>query len=225
MYVAREAGIFYRLVQRVLWLFFHTITRLRVTGVEHVPLSGPVIVCPNHLHSLDIPLAGMCVRRKTTIMAADKWRGTLGGWVMDLMTDLVYVARGEPDREALAASLKVLKSGGSIAVAPEGTRSRQPGLQKGHDGVSYLAARTGAVIVPIAVWGHEKTFSELRRLRRAEVRVVLCEPIRLPPEAARARTPELAGYTDLVMTAIARQMPPEYRGVYAQRAQEPQPAD
>jgi 1-acyl-sn-glycerol-3-phosphate acyltransferase len=164
---------------------------------------------------LDIPLVGMCVRRRTVIMAADKWKGKPGGWGMERVTQIIYVARGEPDREALAASLKVLKEGGSLAVAPEGTRSRQPGLQKGHDGASYLASRTGAVIVPVAVWGHEKTFNEWRRLRRAEIRVAFCEPIRLPPEASRARAPELEQYTAQVMRAIAAQMPPEYRGVYA----------
>lgn len=215
MYVAKDAGVFYRLAQRVLWFFFHLVTRLRVSGLENVPLTGPVIVSPNHLHMLDIPLVGMSVRRRTVIMAADKWKGKPGGWGMERFTDIIYVARGEPDREALTASLKALKAGGSLAVAPEGTRSRQPGLQKGHDGASYLASRTGALIVPVAVWGHEKTFSEWRRLRRAEVRVVFCEPIRLPPEASRARAPELEGYTDQVMRAIAEQMPPEYRGVYA----------
>ena len=71
-----------------------------------------MIISPNHLHSLDIPLVGMCIRRRTTIMAADKWRGKPGGWVMELMTRIIYVARGEPDREALAESLKVLKDGG-----------------------------------------------------------------------------------------------------------------
>ena len=220
MYVAKEAGIFYRLIQRVLWVFFHLLMRLRVTGLENVPLEGPVIVSPNHLHMLDIPLVGMSIRRRSTIMAADKWKGKPGGWVMDLVTDLIFVARGEPDREALAACLKVLKAGGSLAVAPEGTRSRLPGLQTGHDGAAYLASRTGAVIVPVAVWGHEKTFSEWRRLRRPEVRLAMCSPIRLPPEAARARAPELAQVTDQVMLAIARQMPPEYRGVYAERAAE-----
>jgi 1-acyl-sn-glycerol-3-phosphate acyltransferase len=166
---------------------------------------------------LDIPLVGMCARRRSVIMAADKWKGKLGGWAMARVTQIIYVARGEPDREALAASLKLLKAGGSLAVAPEGTRSRQPGLQKGHDGAAYLASRTGAVIVPVAVWGHEKTFSAWARLRRPEVRVVYCKAISLPPEASRARAPELEQITDQVMLAIAREMPPEYRGIYADR--------
>jgi 1-acyl-sn-glycerol-3-phosphate acyltransferase len=218
MYLAKDAGVFYRLVQRFLWQFFHLVMRLKVIGVENVPLAGPLIVSPNHLHMLDIPLVGMGVRRRTTIMAADKWKGKLGGWAMERITSIIYVARGEPDREALVASLKLLKAGGTIAVAPEGTRSRQPGLQKGHDGAAYLASRTGATIVPVAIWGHEKTFSEWRRLRRPDVRMVCCAPVTLPPEASRARTPELEQYTEQIMRAMAREMPPEYRGVYGDSA-------
>lgn len=215
MVLAHDAGIFFRLVQRVLWTLFRLLTRLHVSGTENVPLTGAVIVSPNHLHMLDIPLVGMVTRRRCTILAADKWEGKPGGWAMERVTDIIYVARGEPDREALAASLKVLKAGGCLAVAPEGTRSRKPGLQEGHDGASYLASRTGAPIVPVAVWGHEEAFSAWRRLKRAEVHVVLCPPISLPPEAARARTADLHAYTRQIMTAIARQMPEEYRGAYA----------
>jgi 1-acyl-sn-glycerol-3-phosphate acyltransferase len=133
---------------------------------------------------------------------------------MRIVTDVIFVARGEADREAIAASLRVLKAGKALAVAPEGTRSRKPGLQEGHDGAAYLASRTGAVIIPVAVWGHEKAFRAALRLRRAEVHAVVCKPIVLPPEAARARTAELHGYTRQIMTAIAAEVPPEYRGVY-----------
>jgi len=136
---------------------------------------------------------------------------------MERVTQIIYVARGEVDREALSQSLKVLKAGGALAVAPEGTRSRQRGLQEGHDGASYLASRTGALIVPVAVWGHETTFQAWRRLRRPRVFVVLCNPISLPTGATRARSEELHRYTEQIMLAIAREMPAEYRGVYAGR--------
>ena len=220
MYVAREAGVFYRLIQRVLWALFRLFTHLRVTGLENVPLTGPVIISSNHLHVLDIPLVAMCVRRHVTVLVADKWRRMVGGWLMELATNVIFVARGEADREALAASLKVLKAGKALAVAPEGTRTRKPGLQEGHDGAVYLASRSGAAIVPLAVWGHEKAISSAFRLRRADVHVVVCKPIVLPPEATRARGAALHIYTQQIMLAIAREMPVEYQGVYADRVEQ-----
>ncbi len=217
MRTATDAGVVYRAFQRMMWVLVRLLTHLQVTGIDKVPLTGPVIISPNHLHMLDIPLIGMCIRRRTVILAADKWRGRPGGWVMERITQIIYVARGEPDREALAQSLRVLKAGGALAVAPEGTRSRQRGLQEGHDGASYLASRTGATIVPVAVWGHELTFQAWRRLHRPSVFVAFCDPIVLPPGAERARTGELHRYTEEIMLAIARRMPSEYWGVYADR--------
>lgn len=217
MYIARDAGVVYRAFQVVLWGLFKLLTHLQVTGIDKVPATGAVIVSPNHLHMLDIPLVGMCTRRRTVILAADKWRGKPGGWVMERVTQVIYVARGEADRDALSKSLKVLKAGGVLAVAPEGTRSRQHGLQDGHDGASYMASRTGALIVPVAVWGHEMTFMAWRRLRRPKVFVVFCDPISLPPNSVRARSEELHSYTEQIMLAIAREMPAEYWGVYAGR--------
>jgi 1-acyl-sn-glycerol-3-phosphate acyltransferase len=214
MVVAKDAGAFYRLVMAVLWVLFRIFTRLHVTGVDNVPLEGPVIICPNHLHMLDIPMVGMCIRRRTVILVADKWRGTLAGRAMELATRVIYIARGEADRDALTAALKVLRAQGAMAVAPEGTRTRKPGLQEGHDGAAYLASRTGAAIVPVAVWGTEKALPAIVHLRRAETYVVICRPVVLPPEASRAKITELHQYTRQVMTVIARELPPEYRGMY-----------
>ena len=115
-------------------------------------------------------------------------------------------------------ALELLRAGGAVAVAPEGTRSRTGGLQQGRDGAVYLASRTGAAIIPVAAWGQERAFDAWRRLRRPEIHVRIGEPILLPPGAERARTAELHGYTDELMLTLARMLPEQYRGVYADRA-------
>lgn len=215
---ARDASRFYRLFMRGVWLLFRLLTRLRVTGGEHIPLTGPVIVAPNHLHSLDVPLVGMVIPRHTAIFAAEKFRGRWGGRIMDQVTQVIYVERGEADRAALNQALAVLKAGGAMAVAPEGTRSRTGGLQQGKHGAVYLASRTGATIIPVAAWGHERALSELRHFRRAEVNVVIGPPWPLPAGSERARTSEIHAYTDDLMVTLARMLPEQYRGVYADRA-------
>lgn len=217
---ARDASLFYRVFMGGIYLLFRLLTRLHVTGSEHIPLTGPVIVSPNHLHSLDIPLVGMLIPRRTVIFAADKWQRTLRGRIMHHVTRVIYVARGEADRDALAEALQVLKAGGTMAVAPEGTRSRTGGLQQGKHGAVYLASRSGATIIPVAAWGHERALAELRRLRRADVYVVIGPPWPLPPGAERARTAELHACTDDLMMTLARMLPEQYRGVYTERAAE-----
>lgn len=219
MRIAVEAPLFYRLVQRALWALARILTRLDVSGIDNVPLTGPVVIAPNHIHALDVAVVGMVIPRQATIFTADKWRGKLGGWAMERVTQTIYVARGEVDRAALSQALDVLRRGGAMAVAPEGTRTHTGGLQEGKHGAVYLAARTSATIVPVAVWGHETALAAWRHLRRPAVHVRVGEPFYLPPDAARARTPELHAYTDDVMLALARLLPPEYRGVYADRSE------
>jgi 1-acyl-sn-glycerol-3-phosphate acyltransferase len=217
MFVAADAPFIYRFLQRLLWAVAHVIARVDVTGFEHVPLSGPLIVSCNHLHSLDIPVVGVVVPRWQAVFAADKYRGKLGGWFMEHVTRVVYVARGEADREAMKWALEVLRSGGALAVAPEGTRSRTGGLQAGRGGAAYLASRTGAIIIPVAAWGQEQALGAWRRLRRPEIHIRIGEPIRLPAGAERAHTAELQGYTDELMMTLAAMLPEKYRGVYADR--------
>lgn len=217
MRLAADGSRLYRLMQRALWLLARSLMRLEISGIGHVPLTGPLVVAPNHIHSFDIPLVGMAIPRQTTIFAADKWRGKLGGWAMERLTRVIYVARGEADRGALEGALAMLRAGGAVAVAPEGTRSHTGGLQEGKHGAVYLASRTGAAIMPVAVWGHEAALPAWRRLRRPVVHICVGEPFLLPPDAARARTSELHAHTEALMLALARLLPLEYRGVYADR--------
>lgn len=217
MIFARNVPLMYWLMQRFLWVVVKLFTRCEVSGQEHVPLTGPLIVAPNHLHSFDIPVVGYAIPRQVVVFSADKWRGRLGGWVMERITHVIYVARGEADRDALNQALAVLKAGGVMAVAPEGTRSRTGGLQPGKHGASYLACRTGATLLPVAVWGHEQALAHWRRLRRPTIHVRIGPPIPLPANAERARTAELHALTDQLMLALAAMLPPSYRGIYADR--------
>jgi 1-acyl-sn-glycerol-3-phosphate acyltransferase len=224
MIVANDAPFIYRFLQRVIWIVVRAITRPDVTGVERVPPSGPLVVSCNHLHALDIPAVGLVIPRWQAVFAADKWRGKLGGWILERGTRVIYVARGEADREAMNQALAVLRAGGTLAVAPEGTRSRTGGLQPGRDGAVYLASRTGATILPVVAWGQEHAFEAWRHLKRPQIHVRIGEPIRLPPGAERARAAELHRYTDDLMLTLARMLPEQYRGVYAERVAAASPA-
>jgi 1-acyl-sn-glycerol-3-phosphate acyltransferase len=220
MYIAKDAPFIYRFLQQIIWMVVRVIVRPDVSGVENVPLSGPLVVSCNHLHALDIPVVGLVIPRWQAVFAADKWRGKVGGWILERGTQVIYVARGEADREATNQALAVLRAGRALAVAPEGTRSRTGGLQTGRDGAVYLASRTCATIIPVAAWGQEQAFDAWRHLRRAEIHVRIGAPIHLPPGAERARSAELQGYTDALMLTLARMLPAQYRGVYAERVAE-----
>ncbi len=218
--IAPEAPPFYRILQRLLQWVARLLTRIEVRGVENIPASGAFILATNHLHVFDLPVAFAYNPRQVTIFAADKWRGKFSGWLMQLVTKTIFVARGEVDRRALGQALDVLKSGGVMAIAPEGTRSRSGGLLPGKSGVVYLAARAGVPIIPTAMWGQEKVMPGWVRLWRAPVHLHFGPPIILPPEAVHFRTAELDAYTEKLMLTLARMLPPEYRGVYTEKTRQ-----
>ncbi len=207
----------YRILQRIARFLFGLLARLDIDGAENVPTAGPLILAPNHMHVFDLPVAFAVIPRRSTIFAADKWRGRVGGWIMQLMANTIFVARGEADREALSKAGVALRAGGMLAIAPEGTRSRTGGLLPGKNGAVYLASRTGSPILPMAIWGQEKALRSWARLRRPDIHVRIATPMVLEPQAKRAKGEELEKYTDELMLTIARMLPPEYRGVYAAR--------
>jgi 1-acyl-sn-glycerol-3-phosphate acyltransferase len=215
---AFNAPLPYRALRWLAWLLIRLLTRTEVSGVEHVPLTGPLVVAPNHLFILDPVFMLAVLPRRMTVFAADKWRGTLGGWLMSTFGNAIYVARGEPDRQALGRAARILEAGGGLGVAPEGTRSRVRSLLPGKNGTVYLASRTGAVILPVAIWGQETALRDWLHLRRPRVHVRIAPAMELPPAAKQARTADLQEYTDELMLTIARMLPPAYRGVYAERA-------
>lgn len=208
-----------RRVRFLRWLanfLLRLLTRFEVHGVEKIPLTGAALFTMNHLHWLDVPIGLAILPRHAVVFAADKWeRRPVIGHLMRWSKSTIFVARGEVDRRALGQALEVLKAGGMLGIAPEGTRSKTGALQPGREGPAYLASRTGAVIVPVAAWGQEKAVAALKRLRRQRIVVQVGDPFVLPGTPNKAKSEQLAAYTEEIMCRIAELLPPEYRGVYA----------
>jgi 1-acyl-sn-glycerol-3-phosphate acyltransferase len=199
-----------RLSRRLLVAVLRCLVRLEVAGLEHLPRDGPFVLAANHLHALDPAIGLLLVPRRVTGVAKDKWSRPPFGWLLEAMGDVVYV--GERRRGAMRRLVEVLRSGGVVAILPEGTRSPTHALGRGQPGVALLAARAPAPVVPAAAYGQERAAACWTRLRRAPVRVRIGPPIVLPTGAHdRQRLQELS---DEVMRAIAAMLPPEYRGVY-----------
>jgi 1-acyl-sn-glycerol-3-phosphate acyltransferase len=205
-----------RFLRQSALLVLNLLTRWEVHGAEKIPASGATLYAMNHLHWLDPAIGIAIVQRPAKMFAADKWERRFPiGEVLRWSQRVIFVARGEVDRRALAEALEVLKDGGMLAIAPEGTRSKTGALQQGHEGPAYLASRTGACIVPVAAWGQEKAVACWTRLRRPHITVIVGDPYVLPGTPNKAKGGQLLAYTDDLMHRIAELLPAEYRGVYA----------
>ena len=141
-------------------------------------------------------------------LAAEKWRSVLPIRLLCESMDVVWIKRGEVDREALRSILKTLKSGKSIGIAPEGTRSKTHQMQPAKSGAAWLARSSGVPIIPVALWGVECIAPNLKRLRRTRVYIRAAPPITL----SRDDDPDAA--TQHIMQTIAAMLPEQYRGAY-----------
>lgn len=210
-----------RFLHNLAWFCLRLLTRMEIHGVENIPRSGVTMLIMNHLHWLD-PIIGVAIIERPAVMfTADKWehRPVIGD-VIRWSQRAIFVARGEADRQALAQAIDVLNRGDVLAIAPEGTRSKTGGMQQARDGAAYLASRTGATIVPVTAYGQELAERRWRRLRRPHIVVTVGEPFYLEGTPNKARGQQRALYTEQMMLRLARMLPPQYRGVYADKAAE-----
>jgi 1-acyl-sn-glycerol-3-phosphate acyltransferase len=124
---------------------------------------------------------------------------------------------GTASARALAAAGDVLKGKGVLGIYPEGTRSPDGRLYRGHTGVARLSLQCGVPVIPVAELGTAQVqpIGSLwpRPFRRVEVR--MGEPLHWQGEAADADAPRQ--FTEQIMTAIAALSGQERAWEYAKR--------
>jgi 1-acyl-sn-glycerol-3-phosphate acyltransferase len=184
-----------------------------VQGAENVPEKGPGILIYNHIAFID-PVAVMAaVKRNVVPMAKVEAVNIPFFGIFTRLWGAIFVRRGEADREALEKAVSVLESGELLLVAPEGTRS--PALIEAHDGVAYLAARTGAPVIPVAVDGTEGFPSvSPKRWSLPGARIRFGRPFRFRTPRGRIPRQWLRQMTREAMYQLASLLPPARRGFY-----------
>jgi len=191
----------------------------RVTGVEHVPRAGAFILVCNHCSNLDPPIIGWAtghkVGRVIHFMAKDEMRRwPVAGWLAQ-QSGVIFVRRGEADRAAQKAALDALAAGRPIALFLEGTRSRDGHLKEGRAGAAFLAMRSGAPLLPVAISGTHRIFPGRSRVPHpSRVAIRIGEPFALPhvPDGRLDRA-ALAEGTEQIMAAIESLLPEEQQRI------------
>lgn len=187
----------------------------RVEGIEHIPVRGPGIIMINHIAFVDpIVTMGVMPRNIVPLSKVEAYRYPVFG-IFPALWEAIPVHRGEFDRKALRSAMQVLEAGEMVLVAPEGTRG--PALQRGKEGVAFLAQRTGAPILPVAIEGTEgfPTLPLSRRWRQPGAVVRFGRPFRFRTDLGRPNREGLRRMTDQAMCMLARMLPDKRRGVYA----------
>lgn len=204
----------FRIIGRVLSkLVVFYMTDATVSGMENFPKHGPALVVINHLGDADAVLLGASIPRIIDGMGKielnEHW---LAGPFLRAY-GVIWVHRGKPDRRAIRAALDGLSQGRMIALAPEGRQSTEGGLEEGTEGAAFLAMKSGAQIVPVAMTGTEnENVYNGKWWKRAKVTLSVGKPFHLKDYDDRQTM--LHEGTRQIMSSLAELLPESYQGKY-----------
>jgi 1-acyl-sn-glycerol-3-phosphate acyltransferase len=194
------------------------VCRIEGSELAKVPRRGPLIIVTNHINFLEAPLLYSLLypRDIAGFAKAETWRNPFLG-LLATIWECVPVERGANDMNSMRLALEVLARGKMLNVMPEGTRSHDGRLGRGQQGVVAMALRSDAPIVPVALFGGESFWRNLRCGRRTEIKIRVGDAFRLRrPESGRAKSSRHEAAEE-IMLRLAQLLPPEYRGEYADR--------
>ena len=204
--VVDRPGRIYRAARLLLDPLVQFLWPTRVEGFEHVARHGPGIVAANHLSFFDSVALTVAVRRRLGFVGKAEY---LDNWKTRRLfpaLGMIPLERGGRRQalRALAEAEKVIESGELFAIYPEGTRSRDGRLHKGHRGVGRLAVATGAPVIPAGITGTDKVQPPGTRVPRPFRRIVVrFGPPIDPADFGRSGILERRRrITDAVMSAI-----------------------
>jgi 1-acyl-sn-glycerol-3-phosphate acyltransferase len=197
--------LFYNLSWSVLAPTLRTMFKVKFAGRRNIPKKGPAILASNHLSFLDHAMVALGTPRQIHFISKSQhFDDPLRRYFFTAL-GVIPLKRGEGDKEAFERSVQVLKEGKLFCIYPEGTRSLDGKLHRGHSGVARLAAITKAPVVPAAMIG---TFEAMpkgaARPRLVPVTVKYGKPVDL--SAYHGKQDDRAAMreaTDKVMHAIA----------------------
>jgi 1-acyl-sn-glycerol-3-phosphate acyltransferase len=212
---------YYYIVRWSIIIFFKIFTRWRIEGLENVPVSGAVLVVPNHLSNADPPLVSVTLKRNAIFMAKEElFHNPVTGYIL-FGIGAFPVHRGQIDRKALRHAESVLAKEKILVMFPEASRSKTASLQNAFPGSALLALRNNVPIIPVAITGTEKMTNWSWIHHRYPVTIRFGKPYHLPLSGNKNRNKmDLEESTRIIMEHIAELLPEKYRGIYAKRQPE-----
>lgn len=198
---------FYWLIRGLVkWCFFRLWGGFRVLHSERFPKSGGVIVASNHTSFADPPAAGCASPRQLRFMAqAQLFVPIFGALIRRLGSFPVH--RGEADTQAIRTALECLARGEALLVFPEGRRGDGKVLLPANKGISLLARKSGAWILPVGICNtHKKLPKGAKFAKFCRVTVVFGEPFRYQDVVDDSGGKSKEEFGDFLMERIAELM-------------------
>jgi len=187
--------------------------------VARIPMEGPLIISTNHINSLDAPVgfSHLHPRPLTAFVKAETWDNWFTKFLFNAW-DAIPIKRGEVDFEAFRMAEEALQQKKIVIVAPEGTRSRHGRLNQGYPGIALLAIRSDSPILPVVFYGNEN-IKNLRLGHRTKMTIKVGNPYKINLNGHTLDRESRKQIINEIMYEIARILPEENRGIYADLSQ------
>ncbi len=139
------------LIRFSLWMFTHTLYRIRIEGQEHVPFRGPAVLACNHLSSVDELLVGACVQRFIRFLVPRASYETRGlQWLFRLMKAIPVTCRtSEGVNETLGRAREELRQGHVVCIFANGAASQSGNLLDFETVFDRLVEGLGVPVIPV----------------------------------------------------------------------------
>lgn len=214
----------------VLWPIARRLWKLHLSGYERLPAEGPAILCPNHISFLDSAFLMLTVPRRISFVGKAEYMDSWKTRHLFPMMGMIPIDRsgGEKSAAALEAAEAVLRRGELFGIFPEGTRSRDGYLYKGHTGAARLALKVDCPIFPVGIVGTDRIQPPDAKMPKlfGECSITIGRPVSV--ERYRSRADDrlvLRQIIDEVMFEIREMTGQEYRNVYATKKDESIPTE
>ena len=174
-------------VTTIFKLFWKTVSRLDVQGLENLPKQGPYLLCSNHQSLLDpVGLAASLPFWALKRMFAVGTSEIFGGGIMTQVAKLMRVVVVDPDANlvpAMRAGAYGLRHGMALILYPEGERSIDGTPKTFKKGAAILSLHLQVPIVPIAIDGFHDAWPRGKSFQKfAHLKIKIGQPLAPPPE-------------------------------------------
>ncbi|MBV8559618.1 MAG: 1-acyl-sn-glycerol-3-phosphate acyltransferase [Acidimicrobiia bacterium] len=212
----------YWVLKAILTPVLRLLFKVTADGPEHVPSDGPAILASNHLSFSDSIFLPLVLRRRITFVAkAEYFDDPKTAWFFRAVGQIpIRRGGGSASQRALDSAMDVLRDGGLFGIYPEGTRSPDGRLYKGHTGVARLALKSGAPVIAVAMIGTREAqpIGQVKPNFFSPIGVRFSKPMRFDRYAERADDPRaLRQITDEIMFELRALSGQDYVDRYAKR--------
>ena len=205
-----------KIAVKIIHTILRTICKVDSTEINKIPLNGPFVVAMNHTNFLEVPMIFTHLQPRTAvgIVKKETWHKGVTKWLATHW-NAIPIDREGLSTDTFKKARRVLKDGNFVIIAPEGTRNKTGKLIPGKAGMISIALRSKVPIIPVAHFGGEDIYKNLKKLKRTNFKFKVGTPIIFQPQGI-VDSEKRKYFTDQVMYRIAELLPKKYRGVFSE---------